>query len=383
MSFFSRADNSVASRWWWEVDRWMLGLIAILVMTGLWLAFTASPAVAMRLGLDPNHFAMRQLVFLVLSMVTVVGVSLMPPKLIKRLCIIGFPVLLLLLVLTLFTQDIKGARRWLQLGGLTLQPSEFMKPVFIVVTAWLLSADFQEDKIPAKWISTALFAVLAVILLNQPDVGQTVLLGSVWLGQMALAGLPLGYMVLLGSVGATGLLGAYLFLPHVAERINTFIDPESGDTFQVRKATEAFENGGLLGRGPGEGTEKLTLPDAHTDFILAVVGEEFGAIAVVMLMILFAAIVLRGLMHMLDEDDPFRLLAAAGLLMQFGVQALINIGVNLSILPSKGMTLPFVSYGGSSMLALAGGMGMVLAFTRRNRFLKQGRHSFDVAGGRI
>lgn len=384
MNIFSRADKSVASRWWWEVDRWMLGLIAILVTTGLWLAFTASPAVADRLGLAPNHFAMRQLVFLLLSLVTVIGVSLMPASLIRRLCIIGFiPMTLLILLTLLIGPEYKGATRWLQFGSFTLQPSEFMKPVFIVVTAWLLSADFSEEKFPAKLISSALFGLVVFMLLNQPDVGQTFLIAMVWTGQMALAGLPVMWLAVTGSVGLAGLAVAYLALPHVANRINNFIDPASGDTYQVDKAIEAIETGGLFGKGPGEGTVKLSLPDAHTDYIFAVVGEEFGAIASLILIAMFAGIVLRGLMHLLSEDEPFKMLAAAGLLMQFGLQALINIGVNLSLLPSKGMTLPFVSYGGSSMLALAVGMGMVLALTRKNRHLNPSRNPLAFSSGRL
>ncbi len=381
MSIFSRTDKSIAGRWWWTVDRWMLGLIIVLIVTGLWLAMTASPAVAERLGLDPLHFAKRQMVFLALSLVTVVGVSLMPVKLIRRLCIVGLPVLFFLIILTLTIGPVyNGASRWLQIGSFTLQPSEFLKPVFIVVTAWLLSADFKDEAIPAKLISFALMLFVALLLLNQPDVGQTFLIALVWLAQMALAGLPMVWLISAGLVGVTSLLMAYQFFPHVASRINRFIDPASGDTFQTDKAVEAIEAGGLFGKGPGEGTVKLSLPDAHTDYIFAVIGEEFGALAGLLLLALFAGIVLRGLMHLLEEEEPFKLLAAAGLIMQFGAQALINIGVNLAILPSKGMTLPFVSYGGSSMLALALGMGMVLALTRRNRFITSDRSTFSFPG---
>lgn len=367
---FSRADNSLLSRWWWTVDRWMLALIFILITTGIWLTLTASPAVAERIGLDAFHFVKRQSFFLTLALITVVGVSVLPTKWIKRMALIGLPVTVFLLLLTLaIGPEIKGATRWLQIGSFTLQPSEFMKPFFIVSMAWILSAEFAGKPIPAKKIATCIYAFIAGLLILQPDFGQTVLISGVFFAQMALAGMPMTWVFMSGIAGVMGLGLAYVMLPHVANRIDRFINPASGDTYQTDKALQAFESGGLLGKGPGEGSVKLYLPDAHADYIFAVVGEEFGAIACVMLLLLFAGIVVRGLAHLLDEANPFRLLAAAGLIIQFGFQSLINIGVNLAVLPSKGMTLPFVSYGGSSMLALAIGMGMVLALTKRNRFI--------------
>lgn len=373
MIAFSRTDNSVLSRWWWTVDRWMLALFLALAAVGIWLTLTASPAVAERLGLDAMHFVKRQSVFLGLGLVTVLTVSMMSTTLVRRMAVLGLPAMLLLMVATLVIgPEIKGATRWLQIGSFTLQPSEFMKPFFIVSTAWVLSSHFSDERIPAMQVSFALYLLVVGLLVLQPDFGQTILISTVWMAQMALAGLPMMWMILAGVVGVLGLGLGYALLPHVASRVDRFINPASGDTYQMDKAMEAFEAGGMLGKGPGEGAVKLHLPDAHTDYIFAVVGEEFGAIACVMLLILFAGIVVRGLAHLLDEENPFRLLAAAGLIMQFGLQTLINVGVNLAILPSKGMTLPFISYGGSSMLALAIGMGMMLALTRRNRFIRPG-----------
>lgn len=378
MVALSRNDNSILSRWWWTVDRLMLALILSLTMVGIWLTLTASPAVAERLGLGAFHFVKKQTVFLGLGLAVVIGISMLSTKMVRRLAVIGFPVTLLLVVATLFIgPEIKGATRWLPLGIFTLQPSEFLKPFFIVTTAWVLSAHFENSEIPAKQVATGLFAVVVFLLILQPDFGQTVLISGVWLSQMALAGLPLGWLFLSGAAGLMGIGLGYAFLPHVASRIDRFINPASGDTFQADKAMQAFESGGMLGKGPGEGAVKLHLPDAHTDYIFAVIGEEFGALACVMLLILFAAVVMRGLSNVVEEENPFRMLAAAGLIIQFGFQTLINIGVNLALLPSKGMTLPFVSYGGSSMLALAIGMGMVLALTRRNRFI---RASIDPLG---
>jgi len=373
MIAFSRTDNSVLSRWWWTVDRWMLALVLALAGVGIWLTLTASPAVAERLGLDAMHFVKRQAVFMTLGLGTVFAVSLMSATMVRRMAVLGLPVMLLLMIATLLIgPEIKGATRWLQIGSFTLQPSEFMKPFFIVTTAWVLSSHFSDEKIPAKQVAFGLYLLVVSLLILQPDFGQTILISTVWFAQMALAGLPMMWMVLTGCVGVLGLGLGYALLPHVASRIDRFINPASGDTYQTDKAMEAFEAGGMLGKGPGEGAVKLHLPDAHTDYIFAVVGEEFGAIACVLLLVLFAGIVVRGLAHLLEEENPFRLLAAAGLIMQFGLQTLINVGVNLALLPSKGMTLPFISYGGSSMLALAIGMGMMLALTKRNRFIRPG-----------
>ncbi len=378
---FSRTDNSTISRWWWTVDRWMIGLVFVLICTGMWLTLTASPAVAERIGLDSYHFVKRQMFWLTVGFSMVIIISLFSPLWVRRIAIVGFPISLLLIILTLFIgPEIKGAHRWLQIGSFTLQPSEFMKPFFIVTVAWLLSSGFDDQKIPAKRMSIVVFLVVIGLLVLQPDFGQTMLVSMVFVGMLTIAGMPLFLVVSAGVAGMVGLGLGYVFLPHVTSRIDRFLNPASGDNFQTEKALEAFQSGGLFGRGPGEGIVKLNLPDAHTDYIFAVLGEEFGAIACIMLLLLFAAIVVRGLSNLLHEEEPFSVLAVSGLLMQFGIQALINIGVNLSLLPAKGMTLPFISYGGSSMLSLALGMGMVLSLTRRNRFLKTQKLSYGWEG---
>ena len=363
---FDRTDMSLLARWTRELDWWFLVYILALAAAGMWLTLTASPAVAERLGLESYFFAKRQIVFLLLALVVLFGISFLKVQTVRRLAIVSLPVFLVLLALTLIVgPEYKGSTRWLQMAGLTIQPSEFLKPLFIVVTAWLLSSDLKDQHLPAKQLSTALWVVIVLLLLNQPDYGQTLLISAVWIGQMALAGLPFIWIGTAGAVGLSGLFVAYLFVPHFSNRINGFLFPDSNDTYQTDKALDAFENGGLLGQGPGEGVVKMTLPDAHTDYIFAVAGEEFGAIACLVIVGLFAVIVVRGLMRQLEEEDPFIMLAVSGLLMQFGLQAVINMGVNLALLPSKGMTLPFISYGGSSMLAMAMGIGMVLALTRK------------------
>lgn len=363
---FDRTDMSLLARWTRELDWWFLVYILALIAAGMWLTLTASPAVAERLGFESYYFAKRQTFFLALAIVAVIGTSFLNVQSIRRMAIVLFPIFLVLLLLTLMVgPEYKGSTRWLQFPGFTIQPSEFLKPLFIVVTAWLLSSDLKDQHLPAKSISTVLWLVVVLMLLKQPDYGQTLLISAVWLGQMALAGLPFIWIGTVTAVGLSGLCVAYLFVPHVSNRINGFLFPESNDTYQTDKALDAFGNGGLFGQGPGEGTVKMTLPDAHTDYIFAVAGEEFGAIACLVLVGLFAVIVVRGLMRQLEEEDPFIMLAVSGLLIQFGLQAVINMGVNLALLPSKGMTLPFISYGGSSMLALALGIGMVLALTRK------------------
>lgn len=361
-----RADDSLLARWWWTVDRWLMLAILLLLALGFLLMLAASMPVAERLGLDNFHFVKRQLAFLVISFGAMITISIMSEQNARRLSLLLLPAAFALLVLTLtIGPEIKGANRWLQIGNFTLQPSEFLKPAFVVASAWLLAGSFEDRKFPGRQIAVALFVVVVTALLLQPDVGQSVLISGVFLGQLLLAGLPIGWLVLLGLGSVAGLAVAYTAIPHVQRRIDIFFDPASGDTYQIDTALNAFRTGGWFGTGPGEGLVKRVLPDAHTDYIFAVAGEEFGALACLVILGLFAVIVIRGLARLLDEEDVFTLLAVSGLLSLFGLQALINMGVNLGVLPSKGMTLPFISYGGSSLLALAITMGLVLALTRR------------------
>ena len=361
-----RADDSLLAHWWWTVDRWLMLAILLLLALGFLLMLAASMPVAERLGLDNFHFVKRQLAFLAISFGAMITISIMSEQNARRLSLLLLPAAFALLVLTLtIGPEIKGANRWLQIGNFTLQPSEFLKPAFVVASAWLLAGSFEDHKFPGRQIAVALFVVVIVALLLQPDVGQSVLISGVFLGQLLLAGLPIGWLVLLGLGSVAALAVAYTAIPHVQRRIDIFFDPASGDTYQIDTALNAFRTGGWFGTGPGEGLVKRVLPDAHTDYIFAVAGEEFGALACLVILGLFAVIVIRGLARLLDEEDVFTLLAVSGLLSLFGLQALINMGVNLGVLPSKGMTLPFISYGGSSLLALAITMGLVLALTRR------------------
>jgi cell division protein FtsW len=371
MIAFARSDNSVVTRWWWEVDRWLLLTLLVLVGVGFLLTLAASPSVAERLGLDSFHFVKRQLVFLLMAIAVMVSVSILPPKSVRRLAVAMLGVCVGLVILTLFIgSEIKGATRWLSLGSFSLQPSEFLKPAFIVTSAWMLSEQYKNPTFPGKKIAFGMFGVVALILILQPDFGQTFLIASIFGGQLLLAGLPIMWVIGIGGLGIGSLIVAYFSVSYVQNRIDIFFDPTSGDSYQIDTALNAFRAGGLFGRGPGEGAVKRVLPDAHADYIFAVAGEEFGAIACLGILGLFAVIVIRGLARLLEEEDAFVVLAAGGLLALFGLQAFINLAVNLAVLPSKGMTLPFISYGGSSVLALAITMGMVLALTRKNRYLK-------------
>jgi cell division protein FtsW len=363
---FARTDTSVLGRWWWTVDKGLLIATGVLVLIGIILTLAASPPVAVRIGYDSFYFVKREMFYLPLAIVLMLAVSLMEPRGIRRLGVAVFLIALALTALTLVAgAEIKGARRWLHFGPLSIQPSEFIKPGFAVVAAWMFAAQRQGAQIPGYLISIALYVAIAAILAAQPDVGMLVVVSAVWFGQFFLAGLWLYWVVLCVVLGAAALVAAYFTMPHVAVRVDRFLNPQSGDSYQVERAMEAFSNGGLFGRGPGEGVAKLHLPDAHSDFVFAVAGEEFGLFACLLIVALFAFVVLRGIGRLLQEQNLFVLLAGTGLLLQFGLQAIINMASALHLMPTKGMTLPFISSGGSSLIALALGMGMLLALTRR------------------
>lgn len=367
MIALSRTDTSVVGRWWWTVDRWLLAAIIGVVMFGAMLTMAASPPVADRLGIDSFHFARRQLFFfLPVALALTIAISVMTPQQVRRFAIIVFLGSLAMLALTLVIgAEIKGSRRWLSLGPLSIQPSEFVKPTFAVVAAWLFTRKKLDRRFPGNLAAIGLFGVVMGLLLLQPDLGMAVVVAAVFFAQFFLAGLPMYFVVAGGLLGVGGLIGAYTMFSHVRSRFDRFLDPSSGDSYQVTTALEAFLNGGLFGRGPGEGTVKASLPDAHTDFVMAVAGEEFGLIVCLIIVGLYAFIVLRGMSRALQETSLFLMLAASGLLVQFGLQALINMGSTVQLMPTKGMTLPFISYGGSSALATALAVGMLLALTRR------------------
>jgi cell division protein FtsW len=362
----SRAERTIVGEWWWTIDRALLFAVAALMVLGVVLSLAASPPVAERIGLDMFHFVNRQALFLLPAGVIMVGVSFLSPRQVRRLAWVVFFVGMALLAATLFVgTEIKGARRWVSFAGIVVQPSEFVKPAFVVLASWLFAQGSERRDMPGHILATVLLGCVLSLLVLQPDLGQTILTTAIWGALFFLAGLPWIWVVGLGGVGVIGLTTAYELLPHVARRIDRFMDPETGDNFQIEKATEAFTSAGWFGKGPGEGTVKRIIPDGHTDFIAAVTAEEFGILFCIAIVSIYCFIVMRGLQHARREQDGFTRLAIAGLTMLFGLQAAINMAVNLHLMPAKGMTLPFISYGGSSLFALALGIGMLLALTRR------------------
>lgn len=365
MMVLTRSDQSIIGKWWWTVDRWTLLALGLLIAFGILLIQAATPAVAVKHGLDNFYFVERHLVMLIPAMMMMFGLSLMKPRQIRWFAVGMLAVFLPLLAATLVVGvEIKGAVRWIHIPGLSIQPSEFVKPAFAVVAAWLFERHCEKKGFPALSVNIAMYLAVVVCLLGQPDIGMTVLTSSIWFGQFFLAGLPLLLVGICLLMGMSGLIIAYYVFPHFTSRMDRFLN-HSGDTYQVDRALDAFMNGGLFGTGPGEGVVKMSIPDAHADFVFAVAGEELGLICCLVIVGLFALIVLRGFWRLKTENNLFIMLAVSGLLIEFGLQAIINMASTLHLMPAKGMTLPFISYGGSSLWALAIGMGMLLGLTRK------------------
>jgi cell division protein FtsW len=362
---FSRADRSLLAEWSFTIDRGLLMAMLVLIAVGVVLSFAASPAVALKKGLPTYHFVERHLVFAVLGTAVMLTISLFTPTGVRRLAalLLIFAVAGMIVVLV-SGAELNGAQRWLMVGSYSLQPSEFAKPGFIVMIAWLFGEAGRRSDVPALPLALMLWALLAGLLVAEPDVGQTVLISTTAGLLYLLAGLPPIGAALLVLAGSGGLWLAYENFAHVQSRLEKFFSSAPFEDFQVSRAMQSFAEGGLFGRGPGEGTIKSVLPDAHTDYIFAVIGEEYGALACVALLGVFAFIVVRALMRADDEPDNAQRLSIQGLALLFGLQSLINMGVNIGLLPPKGITLPFISAGGSSMLALSVTAGMLLALTR-------------------
>lgn len=363
----SRAERNPIADWWFTVDKLLLIAFLALIFGGVVLSLAASPAVAERIGIsDSYYFVKRQAMFAIPGIITLIGVSFLSPKQIRRAALVGFIVCVALLIATLVIgPEVKGSRRWINILGTSVQPSEFMKPMFAILVGFLLSEGQKRPELPGRIFSMLLLGIVAALFIAQPDFGQTMLIGLTWAGLFFISGMNWLWIVAFAGAGAGGIVSAYTLVPHVRSRIERFMNPEAGDTFQVQTAQEAFINGGWWGQGPGEGTFKRILPDSHTDFVFAVLGEEFGLVLCMFLVLVFAFVVLRGLSHSQRENDGYVRLATAGLIMQFGLQSCINMAVNLHLMPAKGMTLPFISYGGSSLVAVALSMGMLLALTRK------------------
>jgi cell division protein FtsW len=361
----SRAQRTPFAEWWWTVDKLTLAAVGALMLVGVVLSLAASPPVAGRLGLDPFYFVNRHILFLAPTIAVLLSVSFLNSRQIRRLSLFVFAVSLIMVALTpVFGAEIKGAKRWLIIFGVNIQPSEFLKPAFVILIAWLFGESAKRPEMPANSMALALLLMVVALLVIQPDFGQTMLIVLVWSALFFMAGMRVIWMFGIAGAASFGLTVAYFTVPHVASRIQRFLNPSSGDTFNIDIATESFMRGGWFGRGPGEGTVKRLLPESHTDFVYSVAVEEFGVALCLTIAAIFAFIVIRSLLRAMRNDDPFMRFAAAGLTMLFATQSAINMAVNLRLIPAKGMTLPFISYGGSSMISLAYAMGMLLALTR-------------------
>jgi cell division protein FtsW len=382
-----RSDRSAAGRWFWEIDRVLLFFVAVLIAIGLIAVAAASPAAGQRLSgggvsYAPLHYFYRQLMWIVVALPVMIGVSMLPRTKAKRWCLIGTLVFTgLLFLVPIFGVERNGAVRWLGVGFTQFQPSEFLKPLYIVSIAWLLSLKEQDETLPVVPLSGICTGLIALLLMKQPNFGETIIFAATWVMLLTLSGASLRMLGLLAVGGIVAIVLAYFFYPVATVRIDSFLFAGAEhDTYQTESALRTLTAGGLFGAGPGAGVHKFQLPEPHTDYIFSVIGEEFGIIACLAIAAIYLVIVARVLIRLLHEEDKFVVLAAAGLVCQFGLQALINMAVNVQIAPSKGMTLPFISYGGSSMVALSIGMGLLLAFTRRNPYLHRSPYVVKWSG---
>ena len=380
-----RADRSPLGTWFWEIDRLLLLLVLMLISIGLIAVAAASPAAADRYShgayqIPPLYYFYRQAAWIALALPIMIFVSMLPKDVARRLALSGASFFLVMLVaVPLIGSEVNGAKRWIGMGVFQFQPSEFLKPLFVVLIAWLLSLRARDSSLPVVPLTGVLVAFVAFLLMRQPDFGQTVIFAAVWVALLTLSGIPMRWLMWLGAAGVAGVVSAYMFYSVANERINNFLFAQ-GDTYQTDKAFDTLTNGGLLGTGPGAGTMKFRLPEPHTDYIFSVIGEEFGLISCLAIATIYLAIVVRVFVRLLHEEDEFLLLSSAGLVTQFGLQALINMAVNVQLAPSKGMTLPFISYGGSSMIALSIGFGLLLAFTRTNPYLTRSPYVVKWSG---
>ena len=370
MIFIARNDKSILSRWWWSIDHWNLIQILILAAIGSIMILAAGSAVAVRNNLPELHFFIHHIYYLIISMFAMIISSFLSNKGIIRISIIGFMISILLLFLVMiFGPDIKGASRWLIIGNVSMQPSEFIKPFFVVITAYLISQQLNETKFLPKLITRLHISLLLLItilffLFKQPDLGMSVIIILIWSGQIFLAGISLRWFLLLFSLLGCGILFGYNIFPHVKRRIDCFLNSPCEGMEQITNSFTAYESGGLLGNGPGDGIIKNKISDAHTDFIFPVIAEEFGAIFCIIILLLTCSIVIRGLIRVYEKNYLFSLLSVGGLLILFGIQVLLNVSVTLGIVPTTGITFPFISYGGSSLLSISISMGIVLALTK-------------------
>ncbi len=362
---FDRNTLGPITKWWIDIDKINFLLVFGIIIFGLMMTATSSPAIAKRIAVDKFFFLEKQLIFSAIALILLVTISFLDQEQIKIFAIVGLgAAILLLIAVLLFGLEAKGAKRWIHIAGLTLQPSEFSKTFFIIFNAFILQKYHAERWTLKYGISAGLYLIIVALLILQPDFGMTITLTAMWIAQLFVYGIPMMIIAIIACLGVLGAITAYIALPHVEDRINKFLDTD-GKNYQVERSIDAFTNGSFFGTGPGNGVVKKFIPDAHTDFIFAVIGEEYGVLSCTMIVIIFAYLITRIVKRALDEENMFVYLSLFGLMMQFTIQVIVNICVSLRLLPAKGMTLPFISYGGSSMIAMAICFGLVLAFTKR------------------
>jgi len=367
----ARKSSGTLHRWWVSIDSMSLIGVLLIISVGAMLITTSSPAVAERLNLHSFYFVHRQFIFLMLAIPIILCLSTFSEKTIKKFALCGFIIsLALLFAVLIFGDETKGAKRWLTLYGFSIQPSEFLKPFFAVITGLILSERYTASNLPSFTACSLLYMLIALLLILQPDIGMTISFTMITAAQFFIAGLPIIWIVITGILTCAAAFGAYIFFPHVAKRVDSFLNPEEHANYQVTKSLEAYINGGLFGKGPGEGTVKAVLPDSHTDFIFAVAGEELGIIFAMLVVLLFFFMIFRGLMRISKEISLFHLYSVTGLLVCFALQSIFNIGVTLRLFPTKGMTLPFISYGGCSVLSFAISIGIYLSLTKKHFSIK-------------
>lgn len=383
-SLFARTNRSQLAQWWWTVDRGMLASLLALIAFGIALVITASPSVAIRIKLDPTHFMVRHIMVIIPTIMIMLAVSMLNHRNIRRvgtiICAVGIG---LMMIIPFVGMDIKGAQRWIHLPGFSLQQSEFIKPAFAIVAAWLIAYQKRVTTFPGYILCAGLYVVVVGLLMIQPDFGMTMVVTCMFAAQIFMAGLPFRYLTILIALVAVGATGVYFTFDHVRSRFDRFLDPTSGDTFQIDKSLDAFANGGLFGTGPAQGTISHTIPDAHADFIFSVAGEELGLIFSLVIVGLYFFILMRGFNRLMESNDMFVVLAVGGILSMFGLQAFVHMGSSLHLLPTKGMTLPFISYGGSSTLSMGFAMGVVLGLTRRDVRKSIARGGLSLSSRRV
>ena len=360
--------SKILRRWFLSIDQVLLFSTFALIAIGIWVSIASTPALAMKLGFSPFHFVKLHLFVVLIAVFILLFTSFFQAKHIRRLAAIGYFICLILIICTLFFgAEIKGARRWLNIFGFSLQPSEFLKPITAVITAWLVSEQYHDRKFPGIVISIVSLALVIPLLLLQPDIGMTVIIAGTFFAQLFISGLSIPMITAFVASLISAMFVLYVTFPHFADRIDKFLmRNEDADVFQIQKSIQAFKNGGFFGKGPGEGVVKMLVPDSHSDFVFSVIGEEFGFLVCMIIISIFVLFIVRAISKIIKTSDMFNLIAVFGLLIQILMQVIINICTSLNLIPTKGMTLPFISYGGSSILAMAISFGIIISLTRKS-----------------